>query len=252
VQIAEQEIILALIAGSVTLVILTVFFSSLVIIFQKNIRRKQQQLFKAVLETQEKEQQRIGKDLHDEMGPLLSAAKLNLEALKASADTRAANSISYINMLLDEAVKGVRNSAHDLMPSTLEKFGLIAAIEELCSRVNNVGKIKILLEHQDLEETELDPLTRLNIYRIIQEIINNTLKHSGASELLLTFDRRKKNLSITTRDNGVGFNPETARNGIGLRNIESRVKLLNGEYDVKTGPGQGTQVTISFDTEKLR
>jgi two-component system, NarL family, sensor kinase len=253
VQIAEKEIVFVIVVTTATFLFLTAFFCILIIIFQKSISRKQQQLFKAVLETQENERQRIGKDLHDEMGPLLSAVKLNLGLFNTTSDKKDINeNVQYTSDLLDNAIKGIRETSHNLMPGTLNSYGLIPAIEEICSRISRPGTMQISFTHKDVSE-DLSSFSKINLYRIIQEILNNAVKHSDASHLHVSFSMTGKLFLIDAFDNGKGFRMDSQSDlkGIGLKNIENRVKLLGGKFSIFSEPEKGTRITVAIESKKL-
>lgn len=252
-QITESEIVFILVAISSTILILSVFFLLLLTLFNKSSRRKQSELFMAVVDTQEKERQRIGKDLHDDIGPLLSAIKLNMERLQPRVKDN--EIMAYVKDLLDDAVKGVRSSAHNLMPDVLQYYDLAAAIQDICNKVNNHGKLTIEFIHH-IEGLNISQSATLNIYRILNEIINNTIKHADATTLNITLIKQKHLLVIGIKDNGVGFDTSLVqgtgmKSGIGLKNIESRVNLMNGKYDLKSEPGKGTKIKIILAERNL-
>ena len=245
-QTNENDIIQLGIVITITFLLLALFFIFLVIMFQKNMRRKQQELFQSVLETQENERQRIGKDLHDDMGPLLSAIKLNIDLLcqQAKGSPQVTESLNYTEKLIDEAVKGIRRASHELMPSVLYTYGLHAALEEFCRSINNAGKVQIELNNDQFPRV-LPPGVNLNLYRIIQEFINNSLKHSGAKKIKIDLLAPNHSLVIKLSDNGKGLENDLKNSkGIGIKNIESRINLLSAKYDWRSIPGKGLHLKI--------
>jgi two-component system NarL family sensor kinase len=255
VQGTGNEIMFAIIVGSATAVILAVFFIILVIIYQKRIAEKQLGIFKAILETQEHERSRIARDLHDEMGPLLSAIKLNLNVPRDAAGIRQefTDSLIVSRKMLDEAITQIRSVSHDLMPNTLNRYGLSAAIEELAGRFNRSGKVNIDFAHSNYPG-DIKKFSELNIYRTIQEVVNNAIRHGQSSQINIFMDGDEQRLNIRIKDNGTGFDKDRVltNGGIGLKNIESRIKLLEGKYMLESAAGKGTQVMMTFDYEKLR
>jgi two-component system NarL family sensor kinase len=231
-----------LVTGSFTLLILSIVFSLLLIIFIRKLREKKSALFNAVLESQEKERKRIGRDLHDEMGPLLSAAKIQLELLK-SAEPEDTTVISDFQKLLDEAITGIRISVQDLVPNTLYNFGLIEAVQELCSKLDCSG---CKLDFSYNAPVFFDIPDQLNIYRIIQELLNNTIKHAQASKIKIKFIHTEDSFVFTVEDNGIGFKTENAKKltGIGLKNIDCRVSVLKGKLFIDSEFNKGTFVRI--------
>lgn len=252
----ENEIILAIVIGSTTFLLIAFFFILLVILYQKRLSQKQIELFKAVIHTQENERQRIARDLHDELGPLLSAIKLQLEMLKLPDVTKKEqdNAISSSQSMLDKAVREIRNTSYDLMPASLEKQGLIEALEERCNMISKAQQLQIKL-NAPYYPPDLNRSSELNIYRILHEVINNTIKHSKATRLIIDIQMKGRQMHISCADNGVGFSmqtPEKKQNGIGIKNIQSRVKLLNGQLKIDSRPDKGTYINMAFETEKLK
>jgi two-component system, NarL family, sensor kinase len=237
-----------LIVESVTLLILSASISVLLVYFARQIRQKQAELFSAVLESQEKERKRIGKDLHDEMGPLLSAARMHLEFLK-SPGAKNNPVLCDFQKLLDEAIQGIRTSVQALVPNTLYYFGLVAAIRELCHKLSCPS---CRIEFFPDKMVHFEVPVQLNIYRIVQELLNNAVKHSGASRIKVSLVVWKETLTIRIEDNGIGFDVRKVERsgGIGLKNIESRVSALGGKILLKSGIGKGTSVQIDVTKGK--
>jgi two-component system NarL family sensor kinase len=239
-----------LVTGSVTLLILSIVFTLLLIVFIRKLREKQSALFNAVLESQEKERRRIGRDLHDEMGPLFSAAKIQLELLKSTGpeDTTV---ITDFQKLLDEATHGIRISVQDLVPNTLYNFGLIIAVEELCSKLDCSG---YKLDFSYNAPVFFDIRDQLNIYRIIQELLNNSIKHAQASKIKIKFINTEDSFVLTVEDNGIGFKTGHAnkQTGIGLKNIDCRVSVLKGKLFINSEFNKGTFVRIILVRKKKK
>jgi two-component system NarL family sensor kinase len=239
-----------LVTGSVTLLILSIVFTLLLIVFIRKLREKQSALFNAVLESQEKERRRIGRDLHDEMGPLFSAAKIQLELLKSTGpeDTTV---ITDFQKLLDEATHGIRISVQDLVPNTLYNFGLIIAVEELCSKLDCSG---YKLDFSYNAPVFFDIRDQLNIYRIIQELLNNSIKHAQARKIKIKFINTEDSFVLTVEDNGIGFKTGHAnkQTGIGLKNIDCRVSVLKGKLFINSEFNKGTFVRIILVRKKKK
>ena len=244
-----NEIIFAIVAIALTAVILTVFFVLLVVVFQRNMVRKQKELFRAVLDSQEMERERIGRDLHDDIGPLLSAVKLMLEGIKvryADVGNGATTEITKLSGVLDKAVSGVRIASHDLVPTALLRSGLCNAIEDQVIQINDSGLVKVSYTYPDICDIEM--FTARNIYRVVQELLNNAVKHAQATTIDLSITMKENgSLTIEIADNGTGFDVQKAKGGIGLRNIASRVKVLNGQTLIESELGKGARFTITID-----
>ncbi|GEM_PF-454340 len=205
----------------------------------------------AMLEGQEGERKRIAQDLHDRLGSMLSMVKLHFKSVEENIQALRENNIlmySKANNLLDEACDEVRKIANDLTSGVLNKFGLIPALNNLKESIEATGQLKIEVLNFGFDENRLDYSIEINLYRIIQELISNILKHSKASEVSIQLLKKEKQLNIVVEDNGMGFdvNQAKSRKGMGLKNIESRVNSLNGEFNIDSGKGAGTTITIDI------
>ncbi len=198
----------------------------------------------AMIEGQEKERSRIANDLHDSLGGLLSSVKSHFNALE-QPDTKQEIYLKT-NTLIDDACGEVRRIAHNMMPRALALSGLQGALEDLAQDLLRQGLV-CKLELIGME-TPLDNTQAVTIFRIIQEITNNVLKHAQAHHLLLQLIRHENTLSILAEDDGKGFDVPQARSkkGLGLSSIESRVKFLQGSIEWDSVPGEGSQVSISL------
>lgn len=207
-------------------------------------------LLRAMMKGEEKERTRIAQDLHDGIGGMLAAIKMNVHSLKdetpALQEHQGYGKIS--NMLADAAIE-VRKTAHNLMPDALIRQGLRGALLQYCEQ-NSTSKLQIDVQ---FEAGEIGNKTaELFIYRLIQELIQNIVKHAVASRAVVQFMRIGDMYSITVEDNGKGFDRQAHTTGSGLQNIYNRVDTLNGYIDVSSGHGKGTTVHIEFDYLKLK
>ncbi len=205
------------------------------------------------LEVQESVRQNISKDLHDEIGGLLSATKMSIAVISKnlSDDEENKERIANAKGLVEEALAQVRSLARDLVPRTLENFGLVAAIEEFAQKMQLATNIDFLLEMEGLDnEIGLSPNLKLGVYRVIQELSNNAIKHAQASQISIVLHRLNDKLLINFEDNGVGFDLDLAlqnpASGLGLRNIQSRLSVLKAEYSMSSIPNNGTKTTIEI------
>ncbi|MBI3520036.1 MAG: sensor histidine kinase [Bacteroidetes bacterium] len=203
---------------------------------------------KAILEAEEKERRRIAQDLHDGVGQLLSAAKLNLSNLDAkltSLNEEQKTAMQNALTLVDDSVKEVRAVSHNMMPNTLIKLGLASAVREFITKLGNAPTLKVDLEIVGLD-SRLDNQIETVLYRVIQEIVNNIIKHAKASQISMQLIRHETELSVMIEDNGVGF--DTAKldsfEGIGLKGIQTRIEFLNGSVHFDSSVGRGTTVII--------
>ena len=213
----------------------------------KSIQELQKRNFNAVIEAEENERGRIAKELHDGLGQLLSSAKLNVAATEESVSKGDLPLIKTSMQLIDEAVSEVRSISHNLMPIALSKRGLKIALEDLAEKINNSNSIKVILIINDLENI-ISKSTEVTIYRVIQEILNNALKHSKATEIHIELMAQTKTLSLNISDNGSGFDTRKIKEskGIGWVNIFSRLSLINGKIKVNSSKESGTHLSIQI------
>ena len=187
----------------------------------------------------------MAKDLHDGLGGLLSGVKLQLGAMKGNLILSEEHGIIFNNALnkLDESISEMRRVAHNMMPEALMKLGLQQALQDYCDGLAENQPFSINSEFYGLEN-RMDSSTEVVIYRIVQELLNNAVKHSGASSILAQVMRHNDNLTITIEDNGKGFDKDLVLQGSGLKNVRSRVEYLKGQLDIKSAPGKGTSIHI--------
>ncbi|HRE52864.1 MAG TPA: histidine kinase [Flavitalea sp.] len=211
---------------------------------------KQLMATQSLLRGQEEERSRIAKDLHDGLGGLLSGVKLQLGAMKGNLILTEENGLAFNGVLvnLEESISEMRRVAHNMMPETLLRFGLPQALLDYSNGLSQQQGFTIQCEFRGMEK-RMDNSTELVIYRIVQELINNAVKHSGATTILVQIMRHdEERLNITVEDNGKGFDPKDAGyHSAGLRNIRSRVKYLNGKMDIQSEPGSGASVYIECE-----
>lgn len=206
---------------------------------------KQKLVAQAVVNAQEKERAEIGKDLHDNVNQILTTAKLYLElalvdeAEKDQLIRRCAAGIS-------DAINEVRTISRSLVPASIGDLGLIESIQDLVESVRATKKLKLKFEHDEQIDELLDHKRKLTLFRIAQEQVNNVLKHSQASNLLIGLKRDNEWICLSITDDGVGFDQSTlrARKGTGLSNIVSRADLFNGSVKIETSPGKGFRLTV--------
>jgi len=202
--------------------------------------------FKEVIEAEEKERSRIARELHDGLGQMLSTARLHIAGLEdaINAEDKASYDISLNT--IDTACIEVRSISHNLMPNALIRLGLIPAIQELVHAINSAKGIKIDFESEI--EGSLGISLDITIYRVVQEILNNMIKHAQASKIYLSIEKNVSELTILIHDNGIGFDTEQLKNtaGIGWKNIFSRISMINGNINLQSELQKGTRVYISL------
>lgn len=200
--------------------------------------------YNAMIEGQEEERKRIATDLHDRLGSMLSTVKLLFSSLDLKIDkAQDENKMQYerAGNLLDEAVVEVRRISHNLSTGIVMSFGLVPALQELCESIDNSKLIKCKLLHYGMDQ-RLDQHIEIDIYRIVQELFGNILKHAKAKQITLQLNRVDGSINITVEDDGIGFDvaEKMKSGGMGLKNLEARAAKLNGVFHVDSKPGTGT------------
>jgi signal transduction histidine kinase len=150
--------------------------------------------------------------------------------------------------MLDSSIKEMRRVAHNMMPETLVRFGLNTALKDYCSDINKSGALQISYQSIGLEKETFDQTTAVTIYRIVQELITNTMKHAAAKTAIVQLTKTNEQLSLTIEDDGKGFDTSILKQskGIGWTNIQHRIEFLKGNLDINSEPGKGTSVHIEF------
>ncbi len=206
----------------------------------------------AVLKGEEQERTRLAKDLHDGLGGMLSGIKYSLNTMKGNLIMTPDNAQAFERSMdmLDSSIKEMRRVAHNMMPEALVKFGLDTALKDFCNDINQSGALKVNYQSFGLSGAEPDQTVSITIYRIIQELINNTIKHAAATSAIVQLTKNDDQLSVTVEDNGKGFDTAilTSARGIGWSNVQNRVEFLKGKLDVSSSPSKGTSVHIEFET----
>jgi signal transduction histidine kinase len=211
---------------------------------QKHLEEwQQQQIFRVILDTQEEERRRIAESLHNSLGQLLYGVKLSLgHMLKADMSEKDRESLRNTDKLLNQAIAESRRISHELMPTILEDFGLKSAVEDICRQLSDGVKIKCVFKGLT---QRFDRYIETAVYRIIQELLLNVVKHSGASHALVVIEVEKASVLILVQDNGKGFDLKNRTgDGIGLKTIRNKVNLLNGNINIVSIPGEGTVINI--------
>jgi signal transduction histidine kinase len=202
------------------------------------------------IEVQERERCRIAKDLHDEIGSKLSIVNLNLNLLKGSvvANEKTAKIIDHIEHSLSDSIQETRTISHNLYPPILDKFGIQNALEALSQEITRTGVLKV--ETQIAHEwKKFDKNEELHIYRIFQELFQNTIKHAEAKNVLISSELKDKKLVLQYKDDGKGLNKEKEslmKAGLGLSSIETRVNLLKGNMNVDENTKRGYKINFEF------
>lgn len=209
----------------------------------------QKEILQSVIQTQEEERMRIAQDLHDDISSKLNIVSLNTHLLKTPnlSEAEFAEITDNIVSLTKKALENSRRIAHDLLPPVFEKFGLHAAVEELVLDFSTAKNVQINYENE-LDFSALDVNKQLHIFRILQELLNNSMRHGKATTISITFvGKNKQNICVYT-DDGVGFNTNLGnqKRGIGMQNIESRINFLGGTINVQSEINKGVQIEFNF------
>ncbi len=209
----------------------------------------------AIIETEETERSRFAKEIHDGLGPLLSTIKLYVNELETASDSAEREEfIRYTNKLIDEAVTTARNIANNITPKIITDYGLIKSIDNFCESINATNLLHITFEHHEVGR-EIGSTLELTLYRIITELINNTIKHAQASQVLIRIVKSANRLRLVYTDDGIGFDfdkaMQKAEDRMGVKNIVSRVRSLKGDFRFRnTEPG--IEINIDVDLQQAR
>ena len=258
---SEYQVELLVAIGTVGMLFLTIAIILFMVFYRKRMLQEQvhrQQLemehqtkmMEAALESQELERKRVAADLHDSIGGMLSAIRVGLTTHGRQLPDRAA--IEQQKKMLDDTIGSVRAISRELMPSTLERFGLVHALKELCDQVHSTSLLPVNF-HGEGEVDNITSNKQLMIFRIAQELVTNAVKHARATIIHVRLHVAEE-LVLIVEDNGVGFDPEiyktvnTSGRGLGLFNIENRARLLGAKLNYEMAGGHGSRITLTMPT----
>jgi len=221
-------------------------------IYRNNRHKQQINQLKAMMTGEEKERARIARDLHDGIGGMLASLKMHFSALPGNhKDLDKAADYKETLQILDETASEVRMTAHNLMPELLLRYGFNEAMRIFCGKAGKGQDLTI--DFQCLgTEGKLDNNTELSLYRMLQELVQNIVKHAEATAALVQVNLQGKTIDIMVEDNGKGMPPGIQRNGMGLASLEQRVRTMRGTFDTESSPGKGTTVYLQFDLDKIK
>ena len=208
---------------------------------------KQLLALNSILKGQEEERSRMAKDLHDGVGGMLSGIKLNLSSMKGNMIIQEKDAQLFNKSItqLDNAIAEMRRVAHNMMPEALIKFGLSEAIQDYCDGINEshtvVMKFTAIGQSGPLEKS-----IEVILYRIVQELSNNAIKHAEAKNIFIQLSQHPKGLSLVVEDDGKGFDTHQITKGAGLQNVQSRVDYLKGHFTIESETGKGTSVNVDI------
>lgn len=204
----------------------------------------------SMINGQEAERERIAQDLHDSLGGLMSTIKLHFDSIQDKHKTvKKLYEYQKANELIDIACQEIRVISNNMTPGSLAKLGLTSSIGDLINRVNSPNGPNIVFQHFDIDD-QIDIGLSLTIYRIIQELLNNSIKHSKANEILIEINQKEDEISLLVEDDGIGFDVGKVKRGMGTGNISSRVNYLKGELSIHSVENEGTSTMITIPLVK--
>jgi two-component system, NarL family, sensor kinase len=255
---AQTDIILFLITGMLTLFLLAGGVVLFFVIYQRRILKQQleikeieaahqEKLLQSNIEQLESERKRIAKDLHDEIGSIFSSLKLKIKQIGQHSTDQDDELKNQSSEIIDAGIKSVRRISHDLLPPGLEIFGLSDTLEEYCNKINAPGVFEVNFYAGDESIQRLPVDQELDLFRIVQELTNNTIRHSNAFKIDISLSEINREIVLKYADNGKGFDPVLLEKGkgLGIRSIEARARRFNGQITWETAPNEGLKVAIS-------
>ncbi|MBL4560260.1 MAG: type IV pili methyl-accepting chemotaxis transducer N-terminal domain-containing protein [Labilibaculum sp.] len=226
---------------------------------KKNYEEKMNQqkvISSKIIENQEKEQNRIAKDIHDGIGQMLTALKFNLESINLNDQEKSAAKIENLKTLALNIIQGVRTATFNLTPPELSDHGITPALSKLTRELSKLTGKNILLYNKTDFNKRLNSLSEINIYRITQEAINNAIKYACSTHIIVSISHSEQLLSIIIDDNGKGFDPEKIKNkkdgigGMGMTFMKERIKYIDGRLFMNSSPENGTRITLNIPLDK--
>lgn len=213
---------------------------------QETALQHQKELLHATINSQEEERKRIGSDLHDEVGSALSTLRMYIQKFTDEPDAGKTSEFGIKSRsMIDSIITNTRNISHDLSPITGGAYGLSDALEDHCDQVNEAGRVAVSLSIAN--ETVLNQLNHnhaLALYRVVRELMKNTVTHAEAKHIAIDFKDNDGQLYLNYKDDGKGMDKTTRQKGMGMNNIESRLGMIGASYEIHTGPGRGFEIAI--------
>lgn len=224
--------------------------------YEETMRQKQLQASQ-IVEGQEEERKRIAKDIHDGIGQMLTALKFNIESINLANKEKTAEKIEYIKALSSDLIKGVRTATFNLTPPELSDHGIFPALQKMTHELSKLTGKNILFENKTEENIRFNSLAETNIYRVVQEAVNNAIKYAEANYILVTLNFNDDVLSVVIDDDGKGFDDSilgkvpknNSEGGMGLFFMKERMNYINGRLFINSIKGKGTRVTINYKTD---
>jgi two-component system, NarL family, sensor kinase len=245
----QAKLYTAILIGCLVITIIIIYFAVSLVRHQRRALAFNRKNLLQEITTLEKDRSRMAADLHDELGPLLSQVKFRVNSLEVH-DPEDQEQLETSSRQIDEVIERIRGIARNLMPGSLLKKGLHTAIKEFVEGLNRNGRVEV--HYFNESKLMVDEEKSINIFRTLQEICQNTLKHAKASHLLIKFYDKGNTLHIICEDNGTGFNYEKVyeeNRGLGLRNLKSRIDIMGGKLFVTSEEGKGTQYAMAIPVE---
>ncbi|MBV9989503.1 MAG: hypothetical protein JO301_17615 [Chitinophagaceae bacterium] len=258
----KEDILITIVVASVFFVLLASFVLLLLFVFLRRQRKNKQEkeemknryertLLKTQLEIQEQAFSYISQEIHDNIGQVLSLVRLNLNTLGATITND--EKIEQTDDLLGKAIKDLRDLSHNLQNNRIHDIGIVESIRQLLFSLEKTGQYRTQFYSSDHFHI-LDANTDIILYRIIQEIVNNIIKHANATEISIEINSEPDMTAVKVCDNGIGFDTGALKSdgsGIGLQNISNRAKTINATVDIKSSPGNGTVITLFIRPKSL-
>ena len=252
----ESELTVVLITSAIVLLLLAALVVIFVVVYQKRIiaqdmrvqqleTERQRELLSATIEGQERERKRLAKELHDGMASLLSGLKLNLRQQQMQPDLPEAQAqfLQEATSMLETGITDVRRMSHNLLPITLETFGLVQALRDWIEPLQQPGSFAVELQSNS-PETRPKPAVELALLRVVQELLQNTIRHAQATEARIKLEFSPTDIQLHYADNGQGMQPGS-KAGLGLKNMESRIHAVNGSIAFGSGSPPGFTASIN-------
>jgi signal transduction histidine kinase len=256
------DLYVLLFGGTIAMLLLAAGIVGFILLYQRRIIRQdlafkeaetkyQQELYHGTLDAIENERKRLARDLHDEVGAALSTLRLLVGQMqqKPSDSDIIETTSNKCKVVIDDTIDNVRRISNDLLPQGLEEFGLSYAIEGLCEKTMEISDINIILRFDKIDNIS----TKINliVYRLVQELFNNAIKHSEATTITLLLTNKQQILELSYIDNGKGFDFTDAykKRSLGLKNIETRIKMINGTTKFETRPNEGLKLDVKIPLE---
>jgi signal transduction histidine kinase len=208
----------------------------------------ERRILSSVIETENRERKRFSADLHDSLGPLLSSAKLYLGEMAETSTGEQLELTNYTRDIVDSALKNAREISNNIIPASLSEMGLFGSLRSFCEKIERIKAIHFSLDFSQNDYMQLNPGLEVVLYRVLTELINNTVKHAEAKNVHISFTEKNGFLDITYNDNGKGFEVEQtlekSDRGMGLNNMKSRIEALHGNIQIKSVKDVGTDIEI--------